>query len=65
MTLARLAPLVLIAVLAASCGDKDKSSNQATTMHGGSVGVKGSTGQPVLTRQGSYIVVPISKLQLQ
>jgi hypothetical protein len=171
MTLARLAPLALIALVAASCGDKDKSSNQATTtaatpatslaggtsarpttpssagnrlavgkrdlypllggslagyaskpvratsatvvqlagidsfwagrnqnqkvlvkidpggrrpvkLHegqqvsfvgrlvkapkqGGSLGVKGSTGQPVLTSQGAYIVVPVDKLQLQ
>jgi hypothetical protein len=45
MTLGRLAPLALIALLAASCGD--------------------STGQPVLTSQGAYIVVPVNKLQLQ
>ena len=168
MTLVRLAPLALVALLAASCGDKDKSSNQTTTtattpatslaegtneppssaanrlavgrrdlypllagslagyaskpvratsatvvqvagidsfwagrnqnqkvlvkidlggrrpvkLHegrqvsfvgrlvkapkqGGSLGVKGSTGQPVLTSQGAYIVVPVNKLQLQ
>jgi predicted CoA-binding protein len=49
MTLARLVPLVPIAVLPASCGDKDKSSNQTTT---------------TVTTPG-YIVVPINKLQLQ
>jgi len=31
MTLVRLAPLALVALLAASCGDKDKSASPATT----------------------------------
>ena len=168
MTFARLTPLVLVALLAASCGDKDKSSNQTTPtttpttsaaggkrpvtpssagnrlavgkrdlypllagslaryvskpvratsatvvqvagidsfwagrsknqkvlvkidlngrrpvkVHEGqqvsfvgrlvkapkqglSLGVKGSTGQPALTSQGAYIVVPVNKLHLQ
>jgi hypothetical protein len=32
---------------------------------GGSLGVKGGTGQPVLTSQGAYIVVPVNKLHVQ
>ncbi len=32
---------------------------------GDSLGVKAKTGQPLLTRQGVYIIVPIDKLKLQ
>ena len=32
---------------------------------GDSLGVKAKTGQPLLTKQGVYIIVPIDKLKLQ
>ncbi len=32
---------------------------------GDSLGVKAKTGQPLLTKQGAYIIVPIDKLKLQ
>jgi hypothetical protein len=92
MTLARLASIVLDAMLADSCSGSGKGSSSTTTAtttatgtgssssgrqvsfvarfvkapkNGGSLGVKAKIGQPLLTRQGVYIVVPIDKLQLQ
>jgi hypothetical protein len=62
MTLVRLAPLALVALLAASCGDKDKSSSPATTAStttsAVSTGPSGGTPIPALpSSKGSQLLL--------
>jgi hypothetical protein len=62
MTLVRLAPLALVALLTASCGDKDKSSSPATTAStttsAVSTGPSGGTPIPALpSSKGSQLLL--------